>query len=82
MRATLPGSKGPVVVSVEVMSILPGLHLVDVSKATGDSVDFYDLYARITGLIQPLITADALKRGEAGAWPHVPALAVSFFGNT
>ena len=66
MRATLAGSRGLVAMTVEVMSILPGLHLVDISKVTGDSVDFYDLYARITDLIQPLITADALKRAESG----------------
>lgn len=74
MRATLAGSRGPVVMTVEVMSILPGLHLVDISKVTGDSVDFYDLYARLTDLIQPLITADALKRAESGARKRMHAL--------
>lgn len=49
------------------MGVLPGVHLVDVSKVTGDSVDFYDQYARITELIQPIITADALQRAESGA---------------
>lgn len=66
MRASLAGRKGEVVIICEVMGILPGLHLVDCSKVVGDSVDFYDLYTRITALIQPLITADALQRPDSG----------------
>lgn len=53
--------------TVEVMSILPGLHLVDFCKVTGDSVDFYNSYSGITELIEPLITADALQRADEGA---------------
>ncbi len=52
--------------TVEVMSILPGVYLVDIAKVTGDSVDFYNSYAKITELVQPLITADALRRAESG----------------
>jgi hypothetical protein len=73
MRATLAGRKGEVAIICEVMGILPGLHLVDCSKAAGDSVDFYDLYTRITSLIQPLITADALQRADSGGHRRHPS---------
>ena len=53
--------------TVEVMSILPGVYLVDIAKTTGDTVDFYNAYAKITELVQPLITADALRRADSGA---------------
>lgn len=54
--------------TVEVMSILRGVYLVDASKVTGDSVDFYNAYAQITDIIKPLITADALRRPEEGTF--------------
>ncbi|BDA49381.1 CBL-interacting protein kinase 23 [Coccomyxa sp. Obi] len=66
MRITLTGRRGAVEMTVEVMSILRGVHLVDASKVTGDSVDFYNAYAQITDIIKPLITADALRRPEEG----------------
>ena len=62
----MSGRRGTVEMTVEVMSILRGVHLVDASKVTGDSVDFYNAYAQITDIIKPLITADALRRPEEG----------------
>ena len=58
--------RGQLDMTVEVMSILPGVYLVDFDKVTGDSVDFYNSYAKITELVQPLITADALRRADSG----------------
>ena len=58
--------RGQLEMTVEVMSILPGVYLVDIAKVTGDSVDFYNSYAKITELVQPLITADALRRADSG----------------
>lgn len=69
MRITLTGRRGAVEMTVEVMSILRGVHLVDASKVTGDSVDFYNAYAQITEIIKPLITADALRCPEEGKSP-------------
>lgn len=66
MRITVSGRRGVVEMTVEVMSILRGVYLVDASKTTGDSVDFYNVYAQITDIIKPLITADALRRPEEG----------------
>jgi hypothetical protein len=62
MRITLSGRRGPVEMTFEVMGVLPGLHLVDCCKVTGDSVDFYSAYSQITDLMQHLITADALQK--------------------
>ena len=67
--------RGQLEMTVEVMSILPGVYLVDIAKVTGDSVDFYNSYAQITELVQPLITADALRRADSGQttlWEHLP----------
>ena len=61
------GAEGQLDMTVEVMSILPGVYLVDIAKTTGDTVDFYNAYAKITELVQPLITADALRRADSGA---------------
>ena len=66
MRITMTAPKGQLEMTVEVMSILPGVYLVDIAKVTGDSVDFYNSYAKLTELVQPLITADALRRADSG----------------
>ncbi len=66
MRITASGPRGQLEMTVEVMSILPGVYLVDIAKVTGDSVDFYNTYSNITELVQPLITADALRRADSG----------------
>ncbi len=66
MRITMTAPRGQLEMTVEVMSILPGVYLVDIAKVTGDSVDFYNSYAKITELVQPLITADALRRADSG----------------
>ena len=66
MRITASGPRGQLEMTVEVMSILPGVYLVDIAKVTGDSVDFYNTYSKITELVQPLITADALRRVDSG----------------
>ena len=76
MRIVISGSKGPVELTVEVMGILPGVHLVDAGKVRGDSVDFYDIYSQITELIQPLITADALHRSDEGVLLNVCQLSL------
>ena len=61
----MTGARGQLEMTAEVMSILPGVHLVDIAKVTGDSVDFYNAYSQITDLVQPLITADALRRADS-----------------
>ena len=66
MRITMTAPRGQLDMTVEVMSILPGVDLVDFDKVTGDSVDFYNSYAKITEHVQPLITADALRRADSG----------------
>ncbi len=66
MRISMTGQRGQLDMTVEVMSILPGVYLVDIAKTTGDTVDFYKAYAKITELVQPLITADALRRADSG----------------
>ena len=65
MRISMTGARGQLEMTAEVMSILPGVHLVDIAKVTGDSVDFYNAYSQITDLVQPLITADALRRADS-----------------
>lgn len=73
MRITMTAPRGQLEMTVEVMSILPGVYLVDIAKVTGDSVDFYNSYGKITELVQPLITADALRRADSGQttfWEH------------
>lgn len=68
---TMTGPKGQLEMTVEVMSILPGVYLVDVAKVTGDSVDFYNAYSSLTALVQPLITADGLRRADSGENPSI-----------
>lgn len=72
MRVSMAGARGQLEMTAEVMSILPGVHLVDIAKVTGDSVDFYNAYSQITDLVQPLITADALRRADSSGEPMLP----------
>ena len=72
MRISMAGARGQLEMTAEVMSILPGVHLVDIAKVTGDSVDFYNAYSQITDLVQPLITADALRRADSSGELMLP----------
>ena len=51
----MPRPKGRLEVNVELL-LMPGRHVVDLSKVRGNTVDFYGWYADLTAAIDDIIS--------------------------
>ena len=53
LRMFMNAKHGPLTVVVEILEVVPGLHMVEFHKgSSGDAVDFYQYYATL----QPLVS--------------------------
>jgi len=86
VRVLVPGAHGSVLLGVEVLPVVAGVHMVDVQRISGDRLDFYDAYAQLVARLEPLISGHKLPRlpssslsrvsgGPSAAAPAAPALA-------
>ena len=71
MRLTVPGPHGSIVLGVEVLPVVAGVHMVDVQRITGDSLDFYDIYGQLVARLEPLISGHKLPRLPSGGLARV-----------
>ena len=71
MRITVPGPHGSLVLGVEVLPVVAGVHMVDVQRISGDSLVFYDLYAQLVARLEPLISGHKLPRLPSGGLSRI-----------
>ncbi|KAK9822215.1 hypothetical protein WJX81_007583 [Elliptochloris bilobata] len=71
VRVSVPGPHGSVVLGVEVLPVVAGVHMVDVQRITGDSPDFYDIYVQLIARLEPLISGHKLPRLPSGGLARV-----------
>jgi 5'-AMP-activated protein kinase catalytic alpha subunit len=70
-RLLMSSQRGPLTVNVEVLVVIPGLHMAEVLRVKGDSLDFYIFYNQLTQRLKGIITNNALQQ------PATPALGFS-----
>ena len=65
---TVQGAKSPLTLTAEVLPVIPGVHMVEMTRASGDINDFYQLYALLSKAVIP-----ALAKAAASPPRQAPA---------
>ena len=67
---TVQGAKAPLTLTAEVLPVIPGVHMVEMTRATGDINDFYQLYALLSKAVIPaLVKAASSRERQPGGQP-------------
>ena len=60
----MQGAKAPLALSAEVLPVIPGVSMVEVTRTSGDTADFYHLFALLSRALIPSLTRTAHGRAE------------------
>jgi len=75
LRMEGPGRRGPLVALAQVFEMCPGLHMLEVRKVRGDTLEYGEFYRRLEERCAPLMLARGKPEAEAGVPvpPRVPS---------
>ncbi|KAK9794300.1 hypothetical protein WJX73_001063 [Symbiochloris irregularis] len=56
LKISVQGAKAPLSLSAEVLPVIPGVSMVEVTRTSGDTADFYQLFALLSKALIPSLT--------------------------
>lgn len=61
LKISVQGAKAPLSLSAEVLPVIPGVSMVEVTRTSGDTADFYQLFALLSKALIPSLTRSAVR---------------------
>lgn len=62
IKMTVQGAKAPLTLAAEVLVVVPGVYMVEMTRTSGDVSDFYQLYALLSKAVIPALAKYMLKQ--------------------
>lgn len=80
MKMTVQGAKAPITLNAEVLPVIPGVHMVEITRTAGDINDFYQLYALLSKAVIPTLAQAQASATAAESPLHADTASTSAAG--